>query len=159
MFKWRFAKNFKTMLLKARFYHLSNFFKRNKKRSVTSLATSFSIISEIEIFLKQSLINWLNLIGWLPLLLKILSNMYVLSIFCPVCAITYCVIKVYFCIKTFFYITNNSGEKCKYLRRLNELVLWSSGLANCFVCKRFSVQIPWWSMEFAIQINLEHNTV
>ena len=34
----------------------------------------------------------------------------------------------------------------------------SSGLGNYFVCKRFAVQILMWSLEFVIQINLEHDT-
>ena len=34
-----------------------------------------------------------------------------------------------------------------------------SGLGNYFVCKRFAVQILMWSLEFVIQINLEHDTI
>ena len=33
------------------------------------------------------------------------------------------------------------------------------GLGNYFVCKRFPVQTLLWSVEFVIQINLEHNTI
>ena len=32
-------------------------------------------------------------------------------------------------------------------------------LGNSFVCKRFGVQIVLWSLEFVIQINLEHETI
>ena len=41
--------------------------------------------------------------------------------------------------------------------------LWPSGLGNYFVCKRFieihAVQTLLWSLEFVIQINLEHDTI
>ena len=36
---------------------------------------------------------------------------------------------------------------------------WPSGLGNYFVCKRLAVQTLLWSLEFVIQINLEHNTI
>ena len=32
-------------------------------------------------------------------------------------------------------------------------------LANYIVCKRFTVQTLLWSLEFVIQIDLEHNTI
>ena len=35
----------------------------------------------------------------------------------------------------------------------------ASGLGNYFVCKRFAVQTLLWSLEFVIQINLEHGTI
>ena len=36
---------------------------------------------------------------------------------------------------------------------------WPSGLGNYFACKRFTVQTFLWSLEFEIQINLEHDTI
>ena len=33
------------------------------------------------------------------------------------------------------------------------------GLGNDFVCKGFAVQTLLWSLEFVIQINLEHDTI
>ena len=33
------------------------------------------------------------------------------------------------------------------------------GLGNYFVCKRFAVQTLLWSLEFVIEINLEHDTI
>ena len=36
---------------------------------------------------------------------------------------------------------------------------WPNGLGNYFVCKRFEVQTLLWSLEFVIQINLEHDTI
>ena len=37
--------------------------------------------------------------------------------------------------------------------------LWPSGLSNWLVCKRFAVQTFLWSLEFVIQIILEHDTI
>ena len=37
--------------------------------------------------------------------------------------------------------------------------LWPSGLVNYFVYKRFAVQTLLWSLEFVIQIILEHDTM
>ena len=37
--------------------------------------------------------------------------------------------------------------------------LWPSGLGNYFVCNRFTVQALPWSLEFVIQVNLEHGTI
>ena len=34
-----------------------------------------------------------------------------------------------------------------------------NGLSNYLVCKRFAVQTFLWSLEFVIQINLEHDTI
>ena len=39
------------------------------------------------------------------------------------------------------------------------MALWPSGLGNYFVCRRFPVQTLLWSLEFVIQINLEHDTI
>ena len=117
------------------------------------------MIFEKKIFLTQNFINWRNLVVWLPLLLKILGNMCIVTICCSFCKVIYCVIKVNFCIKPFFYITKKSGQNCKYFTSLNELALWSSGLANCFVCKRFAVPTTLWSLSFGIQRNLEHDTI
>ena len=38
-------------------------------------------------------------------------------------------------------------------------VLWPSGLGNYFVCKRFAVQTLVFSLEFVIQIKLEHDII
>ena len=43
--------------------------------------------------------------------------------------------------------------------RLTYKALRPSGLGNYFVYKRFAVQILLWSLEFVIQINLEHDTI
>ena len=39
------------------------------------------------------------------------------------------------------------------------VALWPTGLGNYFVCKRFAVQTLLWSLEFVIQISLEHDTI
>ena len=40
-----------------------------------------------------------------------------------------------------------------------ESVHWRSGLGNYFVYKSFAVQTLLWLLEFAIQINLQHDTI
>ena len=45
------------------------------------------------------------------------------------------------------------------IKNHKNMVLWPSGLGNDFVCKRFAVQTPLWSLEFVIQINVEHDTI
>ena len=56
----------------------------------------------------------------------------------------------------------------RFLRRLQNRVLrirqtywawWPGRLGNYLVCKRFAVQTLLWSLEFVIQINLEHDTI
>ena len=37
--------------------------------------------------------------------------------------------------------------------------LWPNGLGNYFLCKRSAVQTLLWSLEFVIQVNLEHDTI
>ena len=39
------------------------------------------------------------------------------------------------------------------------MALWSSGLGNYFVCKRFAVQTHLWSLKIVIHINLEHSHI
>ena len=161
MSKWSSAKNLKRSCWLLDFT-IDKFISKKTKRGLELvLPHHFCMIFEKKkcIFLTQSFINWLNSIAWLPLLLKILGNMCIVTICCSVGEVIYCVIKVNFCIKLFFYITNKQGKNCKYLIRLNELILWSSGLADSFVCKRFAVQTPLWSPEFAIQVNREPGTI
>ena len=40
-------------------------------------------------------------------------------------------------------------------------LIWiaNSSEGNYFVCKRFAIQTLLWSLEFVIQINLEHDTI
>ena len=50
----------------------------------------------------------------LPLLFKILENICVVIIFCPVCDVKNVEINLSFLIMTFFYLTKEkSGQKCK----------------------------------------------
>ena len=61
-------------------------------------------------------INWPNLIVWLSVLLEILGN-YVLSTICwPVRDVINFEIYLSCLIKPFFYKTEKSGQKCKYLK-------------------------------------------
>ena len=90
------------------------FYKKTKwGLELVSLYHFCMIFEKKNIFLKQNLRNWLNLITWLPLRLKIWGNMCIVTIRCSVCEVIYCVIKVNFCTKPLFYIANKSGQKCK----------------------------------------------
>ena len=60
-----------------------------------------------------------------------------------------------FCISEF--ILNSDGSCSRSVRIANSTD--HSGLGNCFVCKRFTVQTLLRSLEFVIQINLEHDTI
>ena len=86
------------------------------KRSGTSVSTTYCVwffkknISHVIFF------NGRNFIVWLPLLLEIFGNMCIVIIWYPVCDIINFEIKHSFLIKPFFYITKNSGQKCKYLK-------------------------------------------
>ena len=108
-------KYIKTKVLTTCFYLMQSIF-QNKKRSGTSLLTSFSAW-----FLKKNIFtkhfNWSNIIAWLPPLLNILGNMCIAIIFCPVCDVINFEINHSFLIKAFFYITNKLGQKCKYLKK------------------------------------------
>ena len=50
----------------------------------------------------------------------------------------------------FIWITNSSDHR---------RALWPNGLGNYFVCKTFAVHTLLWSLEFVVQINLEHDTI
>ena len=60
-------------------------------------------------------INWSNFIVWLPLLLEILSNICIAVVFVPGCHVINFEINLIFPIKPFFYITEKSRQKFKYL--------------------------------------------
>ena len=68
--------------------------------------------------------NWPNFIVWLPLLLEILVNIFIVIISCPVCNITNFGINLSF-IDLFFYTTKTSEQKCKYLKTKKELSTWN----------------------------------
>ena len=56
----------------------------------------------------------------LPLLFKILENICVVIICCPVCDVKNVEINLSFLIMTFFYLTKEkSGQKCKDLKNKN----------------------------------------
>ena len=58
----------------------------------------------------------------------------------------------------------NTGEfelriSCMRSSYLTDQAIRPSELGHYFVCKRFAVQTLLWSLEFVIQINLEHDTI
>ena len=61
-------------------------------------------------------INWPNLIVWLPLLLVILGNVFIVIICYPVFDVINFEINLSFFIKQFFYIIKNLGQKLTYLK-------------------------------------------
>ena len=58
--------------------------------------------------------NWPNFSVWLPLLLEIWDNIYIVTICCQICEVINCEMNLSFLIKTFFYVTKKSEQKCKY---------------------------------------------
>ena len=68
-----------------------------------------------KIFLLLYFINWTNLIFWLPLLLEILSNIWIVIIYYPAYIINF-EINHSFLINPFSYITKRAGQKCRYLK-------------------------------------------
>ena len=59
----------------------------------------------------------------------------------------------------FIRITNPSDHNRIWTANCLHQTWWPSGLGNYFVRNRFAVQILLWSLEFTIQINLEHGTI
>ena len=80
--------------------------KKNKKRYEISLFASF-----LSWFLKKNIMlsmNSLNFTAWLPLLLEILGNMFIVIICLPVSEVINFEIYFSFPIKPFFYMTRKS---------------------------------------------------
>ena len=69
-----------------------------------------------KIFLTLYSTDWPSFIVWLSLLLAILGRMCIVIIFCPACEVTEFEINPNLLIKSFFYITKRSIQKCKYLK-------------------------------------------
>ena len=74
---------------------------------------------------------WSNFTVWLPLLLEILGNVYIVIIYCPVCDVINFEINYSFLIKPFFYVTKNSGQKFNYVRE--DLLTWNKNHFSSFL--------------------------
>ena len=61
-------------------------------------------------------INWPNFIVWLPVLLEILGNIFIVVICFPVYDVVNFEINLSFLIKPIFYMAKKSGQKFKYLK-------------------------------------------
>ena len=72
-----------------------------------------------KIFLILYSINRPNIIVWLPVLLKILDNICIVIICCPVCHVTNFENHLTFLINPFFWITKSSRQKFNYLKKEN----------------------------------------
>ena len=70
-----------------------------------------------KIFLILYSINRPSIIVWLPVLLKILDNICIVTICCPVCHVTNFENHLTFLINPFFWITKNSRQKFKISRK------------------------------------------
>ena len=66
-----------------------------------------------KIFLMLYSVNWPNF--WLPLLFKILGNMCIAIVYYPSCDVLNFEINFIFLIEPFFYMTEKSWQKLKYL--------------------------------------------
>ena len=69
-----------------------------------------------KIFLMLHFICWPNFIAWLSLVLDILGNICITIICCPICGVINFEMNHSFFIMSFFYITEKSGQTCKYLK-------------------------------------------
>ena len=65
----------------------------------------FCMLFEEKVFPTLYSINWRNFIAWLSLLLEILRNMCIITIYCPVCDVIKAKIKLFFSINPFSLIT------------------------------------------------------
>ena len=70
-----------------------------------------------KIILTLYFINWTSFNTWLPLRLEILANMCIGIICCQACGIKNFEIDLCFLIKPYLYITEKSGQKCKYIKK------------------------------------------
>ena len=75
-----------------------------------------------KIFFTFHSLNWPNFIACLSLLLVILCNMCIATVYWPGCDVISFEINLIFLIKSFFYLTKKSRQKCKYLK--NEKTFW-----------------------------------
>ena len=91
-----------------------------------------------KIFIVLHSIIWLNFIVWLPLLLKILGNMCIVIIPCPVCDVINFETIHNSLIKLCFYIIKKSGQKGKYLK--NDKSFSHEIKAFFFIFKRLSLK-------------------
>ena len=116
-------KYIETKVLTTCFYIIKSFFKKIKRELKLVSLPHFLHDFWRKIFLTLHFINLTNFIDWLPLLLKILGNICTVIICCPVCdvinfEINHSLINLIslILIGPFFYVTKNSGQKCKYLK-------------------------------------------
>ena len=96
---------------------IESFFKKKTKK-VLELVSLSHFLHDFwrKIFVTLHFIKWPNLIAWLPLLLEILGNMYIIVICCPVCDILSFEINHSFLIKLFFYITKSQDKNVNISR-------------------------------------------
>ena len=77
-----------------------------------------------KMFLMLNSINWTNFLVRLPLLLETLGHVFVTIICFPGCDIINFEINLVFLIKPFFYMTENSRKKIKYVEN-RKILRWN----------------------------------
>ena len=88
-----------------------------------------------------AIINWRNIVSWLPLLLYILGNMYIVTISCPVCDAINFEINLSFLRKPFFYITKKS-RRTKRVFNMKHLTIFHNFKIN-FWCQKLPQTQKW----------------
>ena len=96
-------------------FTLHKAFSKNGVLELVSLLHFLNAFCE-KIFLTLYSTDWPSFIVWLSLLLAILGRMCIVVIFCPACGAIKFEINLKLLIKSFFYITKRSKQKCKYLK-------------------------------------------
>ena len=99
-----------------------------------------------KIFLILYPINWLNSFVWLPLLLEILGNMYIVIICFPVSDIKF-EINLNFLIKPFTYMTKKLRPKIKISQERKELLRWNKKHVSSFLKGFQWLNNDWWSVK------------
>ena len=110
-----YKNNLELRCLPLAFTFCKAFYKTKRGRELVSIP-HFSDEFLTKVFLRLYFINWPNFIVWLPLLLEIMGTICIVIICWPVCDVINFEINHSFLIQPFFYVTNSSGQKCKYLK-------------------------------------------
>ena len=95
-------------------------------------------------------INWPKCIVWLSLILAILGNMCIAVVYFPGCDVKNFEINLMFLIKPFFYMTEKSRQKLKYLE--NEKSCFTKSIFHHF-CRTVSYQNFAQTWECAFKVN------
>ena len=110
-----------------------NYWSREKGLKISSPINFVYDFFLKKIFLMLHSINWPNFTIWLPLLLEVLDNIWLIIVCFPGCDVIIFEIKFIFLIKSFLYMTEKSREK--FNSRENEqkkLLRWNKKHVSSF---------------------------